>query len=64
MSNPTETVVAETAHSEIVLTSYAFYARCKGGCPWVGEFTPAKHRARMDAEAHDQDPERAAFHAQ
>lgn len=48
------TVVAETVNCQIMLTGYGFYARCTR-CPWVSEYTPARHRARQYAETHDND---------
>jgi hypothetical protein len=57
------TIVAETEHSQIVLTSFGFYGQCKHGCPWVGAFSHAKFKARMDAEMHDADPNYATWHA-
>lgn len=50
----TGTVVITTFNCEVVLDSYAFYARCTK-CPYVSEYTPAKHIARKWANDHDED---------
>jgi hypothetical protein len=54
MPPSTSTVVAETLNCEIVLDAHGFYAQCTK-CPYVSEYTPAKHIARGWASAHDED---------
>lgn len=46
------TVVVTTANCEVILDAHGFYARCTR-CPWVSEYTPAKHRARQFAAGHE-----------
>jgi len=48
MDTTTETVVIDLGSTEVALTAFGFYARCKS-CPWVSEYTPSKFRARETA---------------
>ena len=48
MNTYDETVVIDLGATEVVLTAFGFYARCKS-CPWVSEYTPSKFRARETA---------------
>ena len=51
---PRVSVVIATVNCEVILDPRGFYARCNR-CPWVSEYTPAKHVARRWANEHDND---------
>jgi hypothetical protein len=46
MNTYDETVVVDQGATEVMLTAFGFYARCKS-CPWVSEYTHSKSAARM-----------------
>ena len=48
------TIVARTRNCEILIDKRGFYVRCTH-CPYVSEYTAAKHIARRWADAHDGD---------
>lgn len=45
MSTTDQAVVIDQPDTEVVLTAFGFYARCKS-CPWCSELTPSKSKAR------------------
>ena len=49
-----QTLVAETSNCQIILSDFGFYVRCTR-CPYVSEYTAAKHVARQWAETHGSD---------